>query len=579
MAKSNKELPKSKLAKQDLVTKAQLEQQLVNIAYQTRENLAEHIKHLTANSNWKVLATSHEMEAATKSEFKAVAFINKDTKQVVIAHAGTQVSASDIKQSLEDIWADMQLAAKITPDRKLESIKAFITEIQGKLQKDAEEYSFSTTGHSLGSVLSDLAAVEMLSRGMKVTDSVTFDNPGSRPVIEHALKAGLFTKIEETKKTTEEMTVKSIQSEIFFASVQAQKPNVVSRVNEQMGQEYIKVQDVQSAEKHEGSASTTPSDTESSYLVYLFNKVGSIISTVTPLLNVKNATTVYELLNSYENPATLVAVMNDLNIVQEGLIKKIQEEMVQPLHQVKSSMLKVVIDIAKIFTGISGCYAGSYGPGLVAALSGSAALPKDAKELASDVVTAYNKLAIFAHSLAVVDGHSMKYFADINGNNLLQAIEGTGVEGKQLVLKVNEHQIEQFKALKVQKEAEKDVKSEGSEVQEVVKQQSFTTASGLYATYSKAVKAVKSKLVKHTVETVEQVKLITDDEDDTVVISHEELKKFCSDNVNVAKVASTESSISQEITAAISFNAVDYDTGNLFDLVIIGDAEASAIAA
>jgi len=84
-----------------LVEKANLEQQVVKVAYKVGKDFTEaKEKFLETNANWSALTDSGSDDA---SQFKAVAFLNKTTHEVLIAHAGTTVSTTDLKQSAHDV--------------------------------------------------------------------------------------------------------------------------------------------------------------------------------------------------------------------------------------------------------------------------------------------------------------------------------------------------------------------------------------------------------------------------------------------------------------------------------------------
>ncbi len=505
-----------------LIERANLEEKLVNAAYQTGKSLEDAVKRITEqNKEWQVLTQSHEDKESELSQFKAVAFINRTEgkKEILIAHAGTKVSQVNVKQSAQDIWADLQLAAKITPELKLEAIKAFVTKIQSGLANEGEnceDYTFSTTGHSLGSVLSDLTAVELSSRGLEVKDSITFDNPGSRPVINHALENGLFTN---------NITISEIESRIEFASIQAQAPNFISRTNTQMGKMCVKVQDIRTAEaKHvkETAPAKVSEDSGASYVSYLYGKVGSVVNTVAPFLNLDKMTSAFNYIKGYSDPEILNQISKDVQVVKNGLIKKIQEEIVQPFEDVKSDVFNVTADLATISLGVATLCSGSFMTAIPLLAYGSHSLFNDGGKLAADVKTACNKLGSFVHSLSVVDGHSMKHFGGINEHNIMEVKSGAGNEGTQLVLYVNPHQFKKLEDLK--NEAYNQKHKASLDIQPVEKSESW--GSWAYKHLSNARNTIQNAL-QDQLEDTTYVKLVNKENDASIVLSHEQLRSFC----------------------------------------------------
>jgi hypothetical protein len=165
----------------------------VNLAYKTDDTnryLAEALmtdgRHLVG-SGFEILAASCENASTAQYGYKAVAFINKDTKEIHIASAGT-------KADINDILDDIRITFHYAPS-KLIPVKEFINEIIQKIggNEKAAEYIFNTSGHSLGAIVADLTGVELHSRNLNFNKSTTFDSPGSAEVIKYAIEQDLFT--------------------------------------------------------------------------------------------------------------------------------------------------------------------------------------------------------------------------------------------------------------------------------------------------------------------------------------------------------------------------------------------------
>ena len=66
----------------------------------------------------------------------------------------------------------------------------------------------------------------------------------------------------------------------------------------------------------------------------------------------------------------------------------------------------------------------------------------------SHTIEAYNKLAVFAKSIADVQGHALYNFENITENNILKVESGAWAEGVQLTVHANQHNIAAIKKLK-----------------------------------------------------------------------------------------------------------------------------------
>ncbi len=151
----------------------------------------------------------------TDTGYYGVAYVNDLTKEVVIAHRGTDPDAGDIFESLvmasplgitsslisdtlgignplrdgmrllginsdgNDLDDDAQLALEGAPDQFHES-QSFVRSVMSQVQGGPySEYKVSHTGHSLGAVLADLHAAQYGQH------AVTFDNPGSKEILDN----------------------------------------------------------------------------------------------------------------------------------------------------------------------------------------------------------------------------------------------------------------------------------------------------------------------------------------------------------------------------------------------------------
>ncbi|WP_041816809.1 hypothetical protein [Rickettsia akari] len=196
----------------------------LDLAYKTDDlntyNLeASKVNAQLTDSGWEILTASCDYVNTAKYGYKAVAFINKETKEVHITSAGTKFNISDF---LDDLLIALHyLPTKLTP------LQEFVNEVINKLGglNKATEYIFNTSGHSLGAIYADLSLVEIHSRNLPFNKSTTFDSPGSKPIIERAIKKNVFTE-----KVTTPIEELATHSKIYNA-----KHNLVNITNKHLG--------------------------------------------------------------------------------------------------------------------------------------------------------------------------------------------------------------------------------------------------------------------------------------------------------------------------------------------------------
>ncbi|XVN41895.1 MAG: hypothetical protein RCO49_07530 [Rickettsia endosymbiont of Argas persicus] len=196
---------------------------VLDLTYKTDEAAhneeALKINTLLVDSGFEILVASCDNTITTKYVYKAVALINKETKEIHIASAGTKLNIYDI---LDDI-----LIALHHPPTKLSPLKNFVEDIIEKLAgyEKVLEYIFNTYGHSLGLAVAYITGVDILSHGLHFNKSITFDSPGSKPIVKEAIKKNLFTSKVTT--TIEELT--------NYSKVLNAAPNIVNITNQHLG--------------------------------------------------------------------------------------------------------------------------------------------------------------------------------------------------------------------------------------------------------------------------------------------------------------------------------------------------------
>ncbi|MCC8417321.1 MAG: hypothetical protein LN588_02155 [Rickettsia endosymbiont of Bryobia graminum] len=97
---------------------------------------------------WKVLCKSSDFPDTKGNDFKAVAFVNDKTKEVLISTVGT------VPTDKHDLKDDVYIAAGTYPSKVTEVI-TMINHVSTLLGTDSNKYIYNFTGHSLGASLSE----------------------------------------------------------------------------------------------------------------------------------------------------------------------------------------------------------------------------------------------------------------------------------------------------------------------------------------------------------------------------------------------------------------------------------------
>lgn len=214
---------------------------------------------------WELLERSNTDDTTSYFSYKSCAFINRDTKQLLLAHAGTNPKHG------KDLIDDAYIAMHSIP-KKMSSVKSFIGKIEQNVN-DIKDYEIESVGHSLGAVLSDLCAVELKSKNLNVTKSTTFENPGSKEIIENAIKTNAFSS---------GVSVNQVK-EIDF-NVHNIKPNFINNANSQLGAVNLVVTDKQpDTETHDQKTLG-----QSNFFSYLTSKVGNAVKSATKFLGIND---------------------------------------------------------------------------------------------------------------------------------------------------------------------------------------------------------------------------------------------------------------------------------------------------
>ena len=175
--------------------------------------------------------TDHVQEVGEAS-FRCVAFMNQNTKEIVFATAGSRFGMDE--KGIADIYEDALMVAHNKP-RKMNPAQILNDMVLNSLGDKAKEYKFHYTGHSLGAAMAEVQAADMdiklTKKGLEAEgkgekdqiSAVTFENPGTKPMIEKMYEeAGL---------------PKENISKLNFCEFNNRK-NMINSLNEQTGRTY-----------------------------------------------------------------------------------------------------------------------------------------------------------------------------------------------------------------------------------------------------------------------------------------------------------------------------------------------------
>lgn len=258
------------------------------------------------------LMTDH-LEDSKEASFRCVAFINHENKEIVFATAGTRLGLN--QKGFDDLRDDALLTMHYEP-KKMESARALNDIILDSLGQEAKDYNFHYTGHSLGAAMAEMQAADMdiklRQRDLKRSgdkeqlSAVTFENPGTKPVIEKMYKkAGV--PVEEMKN-------------LNFCEFN-NRSNIINSLNEQTGHTYEIVPDAQK-ERNPSSAQM------------VFEYIAKYASKLSPMLG-----KVFSLLA----PGGI-----DSELVKEHALTNFDEVFVQNAGSVKED----VIPLEKAYSGV-----------------------------------------------------------------------------------------------------------------------------------------------------------------------------------------------------------------------------------
>lgn len=186
--------------------------------YAYDERLQKGDEKLPGLPGWRVYKVK---EGKENLHYRGVVFKNDMTRQLVVAHRGTNVG--NVKDLLANIIEDVQsvIRSKTSP----QGLAAFVLVNDVVRNAKEDKYSVSFTGHSLGAFLAELSVFFCHNDyDYPKANAVTFENPGSEEVLE-----GLQSNIKGRRVPLESMDIIG-----YVAS-----PNAINTFNHHIGSLYL----------------------------------------------------------------------------------------------------------------------------------------------------------------------------------------------------------------------------------------------------------------------------------------------------------------------------------------------------
>ncbi|WP_039455261.1 hypothetical protein [Candidatus Jidaibacter acanthamoebae] len=138
----------------------------------------EYIPH-----NWDILLDTKDLKEGSLI-FDAVAFINNEYKQIVIAYNGTLFNINNFKELYHDLSIWLDIYKQEVPHQFTDGGVRFLNKVIEKVgAEQVGDYKLINLGHSTGAINSDLASLYLNKLGY-TSVSITYENLGSKPILE-----------------------------------------------------------------------------------------------------------------------------------------------------------------------------------------------------------------------------------------------------------------------------------------------------------------------------------------------------------------------------------------------------------
>jgi hypothetical protein len=155
--------------------------------------------------NWKLLTDKNgqPIQVRNSSGYAAVAFVNHHTRNVVIAHTGTEppqeYSLNAVQELIKDLSADFNEVASRKLGQQQQSAINFSETVHKRV--DGHHYTIGCVGHSLGGWLAQLSAFHLAQKYANQKQhvyAVCLDSPGAKEMIDqyYRLKYSLKKRVD-----------------------------------------------------------------------------------------------------------------------------------------------------------------------------------------------------------------------------------------------------------------------------------------------------------------------------------------------------------------------------------------------
>lgn len=191
--------------------------ELAGSIYSNNSDLQSTLSSLVPEGGEVYILSSHDSVKEVDGNLRSIVVFDRANKSVTVVTAGTRLGTTygDMAADTKD---DLKLGLGFQPDKKaaVQKLNALILD---KLGEEKSNYDFNYVGHSLGAVVSDIAATHMATKLakqdislQKKISTITFDNPGSYTLVNKMLKK-YKEKLKEKEKSFHKSIVPNDDSE------------------------------------------------------------------------------------------------------------------------------------------------------------------------------------------------------------------------------------------------------------------------------------------------------------------------------------------------------------------------------
>ncbi|MFV9875027.1 MAG: hypothetical protein AB8U25_00275 [Rickettsiales endosymbiont of Dermacentor nuttalli] len=195
---------------------------MIRVDYLLNFSVYSYKKNLTKvplPTNWQIYKDSSDYKYS-ETGYHGVSFINHKTREIVIASSGTSIGEHGIIDVINDIKKDYEILLGNIP-MGFETQELHFARMVIESLKDYKHYNYYFTGHSYGAVVAEVNHF-ILSKELDIkSQAITFDSPGSTPIIASLDKKASFPLSDVT--------------------IYNSNPNIINTCNKQAGKTFLTV--------------------------------------------------------------------------------------------------------------------------------------------------------------------------------------------------------------------------------------------------------------------------------------------------------------------------------------------------